>query len=127
VSEAADPAVAFERQWAESVLARALAGTREYLTRTGQSRIWEVFDRRIVRPMTEGVAAVPYDDLVREFNFETPLQAANVLTTAKRVVDRELRRLLSEEAADDASIDAELGEFLRIFDIATGSFAGRRK
>jgi hypothetical protein len=109
------------------VLTRAIAGTREYLTRTNQSRIWEVFDRRIVKPMTEGAAAVPYEELVREFSFETPLQAANVLTTAKRVFDRELCKLLAEEAVDSPSIDAELADFLRIFDIATGPCGWRRR
>jgi hypothetical protein len=122
-----DPAVAFERQWAESVLTRALAETREYLTKTGQLRVWQVFERRLVKPMIDGIPAAPYEELVREFGFATPLQAANVLTTAKRAFDRELRQLLSEGVPDGTSVDAELREFLLIFGVAAGLSGGRRR
>lgn len=113
-----DPTRVIDQQWAETILSETLERTRGYLSGTNQMRVWDVFERRLVAPARERVPPTPYADLVREFGFSTPLQAARVLTTAKRAFDRMLREVLALYALPGADVQEELREFLAVFRIA---------
>jgi RNA polymerase sigma-70 factor (ECF subfamily) len=57
-----------------------------------------------------GDEPLDYDQLVRQLGLETPLQACNLLITAKRMFARALREVAGEYVGDDRNVDEELGE-----------------
>ncbi len=57
---------------------------------------------------------MPYDDLVRQNGFSSPVRAANALVTAKRMFTRVLRAVISEYQGDEAEIDSEIDDLHKI-------------
>jgi len=103
-----DEQIAMDLAWAKQLVQRALRDMRAECERKQRGDLWRLFDMRVVRPVIEGVAPVPYDDLVTEFGFESPSRAANALTTGKRMYERCLRAAIADYARDDAEIEEEL-------------------
>jgi len=105
----AEPAAQFELVWARQVIDHATELMRERCAREGRSDIWEVFVGRVLAPALDGAAPVPYDELVARFGYETPEQASNVLTTAKRTFQRCLRQVVADYC-DESEVDDEIRE-----------------
>lgn len=105
---------AFDVAWARSVVLDALRRMEEQCHAAGRSDLWALFRRRVVLPAFEGAEPVPYEQLVREFAFASPAQAANALTTAKRMFDRMLRAVVSEYAGEGADADEEIADLRAI-------------
>ena len=103
-----DEQVAMDYAWARQLIQRALRDMQAECEQKQRTDLWRLFEIRVVRPVVEGVAPVPYDQLVSEFGFESPSRAANALTTAKRMYERCLRAAIAEYARDDAEIEEEL-------------------
>jgi RNA polymerase sigma-70 factor (ECF subfamily) len=106
----ASPDLAFEVAWGRNVVHEALRRMQEECERTGRVDIWGVFEARLVSPLLGGdVAAVPsYDELVGRFGFASPIQASNVLITAKRMFIRVIRGVVGEYELAEDHIDAEI-------------------
>jgi RNA polymerase sigma-70 factor (ECF subfamily) len=101
---------AFDEAWVRDVLQQTLARMRTQCDRsrdTGQ-RVWQVFEWRVVAPSTEGVEPLPYDDIAVRLGGTTPLQAANLLVTAKRMFARELRSVVAEYTRDEDELEEEI-------------------
>lgn len=107
-----DPAVLFERHWAEHAIAEALRLTKERLYTTNRAAAWEVFSRRLLE---QDGAARSYQHLTNEFGFEKPSQAAIALNTAKRIFRRKLADVLIEFGASHQDLGAALAELRNIF------------
>ncbi|MBC8106586.1 MAG: sigma-70 family RNA polymerase sigma factor [Anaerolineae bacterium] len=107
-----DPAVLFERHWAEHAIAEALRLTKERLCATNRAAAWEVFSRRLLE---QGEAARSYQVLTNEFGFEKPSQAAIALNTAKRIFRRKLNDVLIEFGATHQDLGVALAELRNIF------------
>ena len=111
--------------WARELLSEAIEQMRLECERSGRADVWRVFESRILQPAFDGQVPVAYDGLVRELNLSTPLEACNLLTTAKRMFSRNLRAVAAEYAAPDGGIDEELEDLRRIISGAGGAESGR--
>ncbi|MGA2618436.1 MAG: hypothetical protein ABSF26_12560 [Thermoguttaceae bacterium] len=105
----------FELEWARQVLQETLRRMKRDCARDGQTARWELFVCRVVLPTLTDNPSPPYQALIERFAFRSPEQAANALVTAKRQFERTLRAVIAEteNATDDAQIDAEIADLCR--------------
>lgn len=101
--------------WARAVLAEAVRRLKEQCAREGRTALWEVFDRRNLRPLLWDEAPQPYDELAAALGFKTPAQLYKALNTAKSLLRNALRSVVAEYAADDKDIERELEDWKAIF------------
>jgi len=113
VEDAPSPCEALNRAWACTVLAQAVERMRAECEASGRADIWGIFECRVLAPALDQADPVSYEQLVERFGFRSPLQAANVLTTAKRMLVRNLRAVVAEYTRDQ-DVDAEIGEIREI-------------
>ena len=111
-----EPATAFDLAWAQSVVREALDRTRRKLTETKREVMWSAFSSRLLREGGEDAPIPSYAELVTTYGFDSPVQAANAMITAKRVFARKLRDVLLEYAGPDADPTDELADLRRILD-----------
>ncbi len=107
----------FDLSWAREVLREAVGRMQVECGASKRPDIWGVFDGRTLGPALRQEPPVPYDQLVRAFNFVSPYQATNVLITANRMFVRVLRSVVAEYE-DDADVDAEIADLRRIMSTA---------
>lgn len=101
----------FDVAWADHLLREVLQRVRRECLEKNQSGVWCIFEARLLRPFRDGLPALPYDELHRQFHFDSPVQAANALETAKRKMRLHLHEMIAEYAGRDAgSIQSELVE-----------------
>lgn len=98
----------FDVEWARSALNEVLRRTQAECERSGQQQAWGMFDCRILRPLLHGQDACPYERLVERLGFESPGEASNALTTAKRIFDRMLHAVVREYADDAKDVEEEI-------------------
>jgi hypothetical protein len=105
----------FELEWARQILQETLRRMRDECARDGVTARWDLFLCRVVVPTLTGVSSPPYQAVIERFAFRSPEQASNALVTAKRQFERTLRAVIAEteNAADDAQIDAEIADLCR--------------
>jgi len=104
------PLEEYDRTWAREVIGQALRRMQADCASAARTDVWVIFEHRIVRPAFDGVEPLDYDQLVRQLVLETPLQACNLLITAKRMFARALREVAGEYVGDDRNVDEELSE-----------------
>jgi DNA-directed RNA polymerase specialized sigma24 family protein len=101
---------AFDIAWADHVLREALQRVRRECLAKDQACIWYIFESRLLRPLRDNATPATYEELQRQYRFDSPVQAANALETAKRKLRLHLHEVIAEYAGRDAaSIDSELG------------------
>ena len=108
------PCDAFDVAWAQGVVNEALRRMEAECEAAGRQDLWGVFQCRIVGPILEASPPVDYRQLVERFGFQSPTQAANALTTAKRMYVRSLRSAVGEYAEDEEEIESEIKELKEI-------------
>lgn len=108
------PDTAFDVAWARDLLGHALSRMEAECSANGREDLWKIFDQRIRRPILEGVEPVPYDKLVAELGLPSPVQASNLLMTAKRMFQRLLREEVAQYAEGEENVDAEINDLLQI-------------
>ena len=104
----------FDVEWAKQAVSLAVGRMRRECDAGGRADVWGVFEARVLNSAFDDAAPVPYEQLVSRFGFSSPEQAANVLTTAKRMFGRNLREVVAEYAEDDADAEDELRRLKRI-------------
>lgn len=120
---ATDPSQQFAFAWARETITEALKRMRAECDRSRRPDLWRVFEARVVLPAMDGAHPVPYQQLVTEMGLETPLQTCSLLTTAKRMFERNLRAVAAEYSGDDeAAVDREIDE-LRVI-LSRGGIVG---
>ena len=110
----AEPSQAFDVAWARGILAEALRRMQSECEILGRADVWGVFQCRVVAPTLEGAEPVDYQQLIERFGFKSPVQASNVLITAKRMYARTLRSVVGEYAYDDGEIESEIEELREV-------------
>lgn len=103
-----------EVAWAREVLQQSIIRMREECQLSEQMRIWNVFEGRLLRPVTHMARPVSYDTLMDQCGFESVKEAANSLTTAKRIFRRVSRQVL-EDFSGSVDSDEELRLLRSIF------------
>lgn len=114
------PSEQFDLAWVRTVLAETLRRMEADCKNPNEdqprrSYIWEVFRIRVLEPILNDAAEVPYDHLVKRFGLKSPTEASNTLLSAKRIFKAHLNRVVREYAEQDAATAAEvqaLEEFL---------------
>lgn len=102
------PDMAFDRAWAVEVVGRVLKHLEMECRNKGQDAHFDIFSRRLIRPILHGMEAPSMAELGREHKL-TEKQAGNLLETAKRI----FRRLLEDEVRLYAASDSEVSEEVR--------------
>jgi hypothetical protein len=103
-----------EVAWAREVLQRVIVRMREECQLSLQMRVWNVFEGRLLRPVTEMAEPVSYETLVDQCGFGSIKEAANSLTTAKRIFRRVSRQVL-EDFSGGYDSDEELQSLRSVF------------
>ncbi len=103
----------FDLSWAKNVIQGALEAMRSECGVSNRLDIWRVFEKRILITL-EGKSPLPYEIMVEQFGFRSPLHAANVLVTAKRMYKRHLRAIVAEYSKDESQVDDEIRELGQI-------------
>ncbi|MFQ5495689.1 MAG: hypothetical protein ACE5EX_09955 [Phycisphaerae bacterium] len=113
----------FDVEWARQLLAEAVRRMEADCAVPGRQAMWTVFQARILDPILKGAEPTDYTRLVERFNFASPTQAANALTTAKRMFQRVLRSIVAEYATTNEQIDEEIRD---LHEILSNPGAGSR-
>jgi RNA polymerase sigma-70 factor (ECF subfamily) len=109
-------AQAFDAAWGRVLLDEAIRRTEEECSRKGRPEVWGLLRDRLVDPILHGGAAVPYSELVLRYRLDSPVQAANLLTTGKRMFQRNMEAVVREYADEDEVRD-ELSHLERILNL----------
>jgi len=104
----------YNLEWARHTLAEALARMRRECEAKGRADLWEIFTGRVVQPLLGAQNTLPYEALVAKHGFQSPIQAANALITAKRMFKRALEEVVRDTVETDAQVEEEIRELKRI-------------
>jgi DNA-directed RNA polymerase specialized sigma24 family protein len=99
--------------WARQVIQSALHQMEAECTASERPDIWGVFESRILASV-DGAEPLPYDRLVERFGLASPVQAMNLLITARRMYERNLRAVIGEYVKDPGEVDAEIRDLAQI-------------
>lgn len=108
------PTEVFDVAWARGVISEALRHMEAECESSGRQDLWGVFQSRVVGPILEGTPPVDYRELVERFGFQSPTQASNALTTAKRMYARALRSAVGQYTEDEQEIESEIKDLQEI-------------
>jgi RNA polymerase sigma-70 factor (ECF subfamily) len=109
-----DPSQQFNVMWARESIAEALRRMEAECAIQGRSDLWTIFHARIIAPLFEGIEPTPYEQLVKKLNLATPLQACNLLTTAKRTFSRHMLNVAAEYSSDESEARDEMDQLREI-------------
>jgi hypothetical protein len=103
----------FDLAWAQTVLAETLRRMEADCKNPGEDQprrgyIWEMFRLRLLEPILNGAAEVPYEQLIDRFGLKSPTDASNTLLSAKRIFKAHLSKVIKEYARQDAATSAEV-------------------
>lgn len=109
---------AFDNAFVRQVLAMAVWRLRHWCNAGDPSRdaVWEVFYRRILEPLFNGGDPQSYTEIVAdpEVDLGSAGEARNRLTTAKRILRRELQSIVADYSNDSAEAEEELEQLRRL-------------
>jgi RNA polymerase sigma-70 factor (ECF subfamily) len=109
-SERDDPAAAFDRQWAASVLSGALERVEADCRACGQQAHWTAFSASVIEPTLRHTAPPPLADLARRLGASDSAQVSSMIQTVRRKFQRTLRKVVEETLADPSHTEEELRE-----------------
>lgn len=102
------------KAWVQEIMTQTLEHMYAKCEAKGRLDVWNVFEARILDPILSNKEPVSYEDLAERLGFATPLEAANVLTTAKRGFRLALTSVIKDTVADETHIDAEIADLMKI-------------
>jgi DNA-directed RNA polymerase specialized sigma24 family protein len=116
----------FDLTWVKIVLGETLRRMEADCRDPAQEQprrgnIWEMFRIRLLEPMFNDAAQVPYEDLIARFDLKSPTDASNMLLTAKRMFKAHLGRVINEYAEQDAATAVEIQELEKFLGHLAGS------
>jgi len=107
------PDAIFQKAWAVEVVRRVLKHLEVECSRTGKTVHFDIFSRRVIRPILHGCSEPSMAELGREHGI-TEKQAANHLLTAKRAYQRLLQDEVRLYAATEAEVSSEIRDLFAI-------------
>ena len=119
-SERYDPAVeeppdeAFHRTWAAQLLDDVIADVKDQCIRLGQQRHWDVFQRRVLNPVTRGDRPAPYATIAEELELPSATRATTMNDTVKRKFELAMREHVRPYVASSRDVDDEIHELIEI-------------
>lgn len=105
----------FDKSWARELVQRVITMMRLECERTRQMHVWHVFEGRLLRPVTNHQPPVPYSELVGRLGFRSNKEAADCLTTAKRMLRRLMEQVIAEYTRHPEEADEEIRTIQKLF------------
>ena len=112
------PEAAFHRAWVSMLIRDAADALRTECLARGRDMQWDLFDRRILRPMLEGAPAPSYEALMAQWRLDAPSQVSNTIVAMRRAFAAHLVRLVG--ATVDTSSAAARGELRELLTLLEG-------
>jgi DNA-directed RNA polymerase specialized sigma24 family protein len=109
-----DPVEQFNMIWARETIAEALRRMEADCAVQQRGDVWTIFHARIIAPLFDGIEPMPYELLVKKLNLASPLQACNLLTTAKRTFSRHLLGVAAEYSSNETEARDEVNQLREI-------------
>jgi hypothetical protein len=81
----------------------------------GKAIYWLLFADRILQPIMDNTSAPSLDEICEKYGVENTTKASNMIITVKRRFRATLRRYLRQAVANNAEVEEELKELIRIF------------
>jgi DNA-directed RNA polymerase specialized sigma24 family protein len=111
-----DPAVAFDRQWATTVLEIVVDRLRAACESEGLQRHWRVFEDQVLRK-ARGNKPAPVEELIEALGARDRDEIYSMLNSVKRKFRQILRDVVAETVDDSAMLDVELADLRRFLSI----------
>lgn len=107
-----DPEVAFDCEWVRMLIDQAAQTVREQALSSGLDAAWDIFDRRLMRPMCDGAEPVSTDEFIKRWSLSSPSQVANTLVRMKRKFTAALMAQLGHSDDDPDVVQREISALL---------------
>ena len=104
----------FNMAWARQILTEAIGYMRTECGEKGRSDIWGVFESRLLNPILDQAEPLPLETLMDQFGLDSPSQASNLLTTARRMFQRALTEVVRDTVADASEVEEEIRDLKAI-------------
>ncbi len=105
---------AFDVAWARQVLEETIRRFATECREPEKLPLWSLFELRVLRPTLTNATPIGYSELVNQFGFASPEQAANALVTAKRHFRRVLEDVVAEYVESEAEVQSEIADLRAI-------------
>lgn len=112
------PAEVFEVIWARQILDMAVSRMEEACVAGGRQGVWDIFYARTLRHARDGMAPMPYSEIVARFKLSSCSEASNRLVTANRMFAQNVREVVLETIDSPEDVERELLELKRILERA---------
>lgn len=108
----------YDVAWAQQVIDQTIERMQAQCLSNGRPDMWELFDRRVLRPILFGEEPLAYQEIIGRLGYASPIQASNVVMNAKRMFQRILRQVIGEYAAGARDVEREIDELMGALSIA---------
>lgn len=112
-AEHEEPAGAFDRQWATTLLSLALDRVEEDCKASGQQLHWAAFKAAVIDPALGHAAPKSQEELAGRLGIEGADRLSSMIQTVRRKFKRMLREMIEETVADPGHADEELSDLKR--------------
>jgi len=112
---ASAPEDTFYYAWISMLLERVLAQVEAQCREDGKTVHWQVFQDRVLRPITERAAPVPLKEICARYGIDGEATASNMIITVKRRFQVALRQQLRDSVLSDENVAGEVEEIRRFF------------
>lgn len=113
VESGVEPSEAFDQEWSTIIVEKALANTKKKLTNRGKKAHWEVFEKRIVRPLLKNQDKSTVAELAQEYDV-TEGTISRWVAKAMKIFKQTVRELILEYSGSEDSADEELNDLIRL-------------
>lgn len=107
-NSAEDPAQAFDRQWAATVLDITMRRLEEACNREGLGQHWIAFEARVKGPAVYGTEPASIDSLLKALDARGPEEISSMLHTVKRKFRSVYKDVVAETIHDPDQLDEEI-------------------
>lgn len=107
------PEEEFHRTWAVQLLEDVVQQVEMECLRDGKSAHWEVFNQRVLLPITTGDSPTSPADLCKQYSLKNEQAVSNMVVTVKRRFVTEIRDRVRQWVTDDGGIEHEISELIR--------------
>jgi RNA polymerase sigma-70 factor (ECF subfamily) len=97
--------------WFQGALAGALLNMQNDLLASGRSVSWRLFTSRVLMPAITGERGPEYDQFIALHEIDTPINAFNLIVSARRMYKRHLFEVLSEYIKEPEELGEEYDDF----------------
>jgi len=109
-----NPEDAFDYGWATGILDAVLSRLKNDCLEGKLSLHWELFERRILRPILDGTDAPPLSQLIETYDIPSVIKASNMIITVKRRFGQLLRHILQKHVDSDTDIEQEISRLIEL-------------